>query len=292
MLIRALKLKTLSLTLGFTGLALLATSCTMFTSSDEFVPQEDNTVQTTCDKMCELVMDNCSDVAPQYNNDFDTCVASCEPLVKGTPGDQSGNTQECRLYHASVASTGAAVHCPHTGESGAGVCVGEAPVDVCGPLCSDLAELCTDDFATAFPADDISVQLAACANDCKKLRKDGKPGDNFGNSLQCRETYFHRSQKSDLNAAFFCEAAQPVAAGIYACTEGNAGRCDALCLNYIAVCDRRGPWATEDDCYNECDAFVTSAVLVDFNCLIDKMHDGQCDVTAGPMGACSTIGIP
>jgi len=48
----------------------------------------------------------------------------------GSQGDTSGNTVQCRIYHAGVAgnpSTNAVTHCPHAGPNGAGVCGGTPP---------------------------------------------------------------------------------------------------------------------------------------------------------------------
>jgi len=45
-------------------------------------------------------------------------------------GITTGDSVQCRIYHAGVAGnppTNAAVHCPHAGKNGAGQCGGTAP---------------------------------------------------------------------------------------------------------------------------------------------------------------------
>ncbi|MEZ4469038.1 MAG: hypothetical protein R3F43_32550 [bacterium] len=73
-----------------------------------------------CDVYCDLMARNC---AGTYADEI-ACQASCAGFPDGNTGDQSGNSVQCRIYHAGLpASADAQTHCPHAGPDGAGVCV-------------------------------------------------------------------------------------------------------------------------------------------------------------------------
>jgi len=90
-------------------------------------PSGANTCGLWCDVYCDLVQQNCGSAGS--NSQYATasaCQTACASMAtSGSPGDTSGNTVQCRIYHAGVAgnpSSNAAVHCPHAGASGGGVC--------------------------------------------------------------------------------------------------------------------------------------------------------------------------
>ena len=73
-----------------------------------------------------------------YSGDYAdkaACVAHMESIPPGVDAGaatESGDTQACRMYHLSVAMSGAddaeklanaEMHCPHASEAGGGVCV-------------------------------------------------------------------------------------------------------------------------------------------------------------------------
>jgi hypothetical protein len=68
-----------------------------------------------CDFYCDLVMGAC----PANYNSTATCMSTCANFATTATVDpipQTGNTLQCRTYHAMVATTGAtnaAIHCPH-----------------------------------------------------------------------------------------------------------------------------------------------------------------------------------
>lgn len=77
---------------------------------------------TNCEGFCEILQNVCPlDFAQlPYRNDLGACVDSCETIPDvGLPFNaaamemQSGNRVQCRLYHASAASTDPDTHCPH-----------------------------------------------------------------------------------------------------------------------------------------------------------------------------------
>jgi hypothetical protein len=85
---------------------------------------------SNCDTYCAVVTGVCTGANSQYNGTsaMSDCMSACGGFR--TSADYvnvtTGNTAQCRVYHASVASesaAAAATHCPHTGPSGGGVCV-------------------------------------------------------------------------------------------------------------------------------------------------------------------------
>lgn len=77
----------------------------------------------TCESYCTAYELNCATEGEQYA-DHDACISACNAWEPGSPGDASGNTQECHLYHAMAASGDPVLHCPHSQENAvAGGCV-------------------------------------------------------------------------------------------------------------------------------------------------------------------------
>jgi len=94
-------------------------------------PSGDNVCGAWCTTYCDLVQQNCVGGNQQYAS-TSACMTACTGFsTSGNAGDVSGNTVQCRIYHAGVAGnpvgTNAATHCPHAGPTGGGVCVGNAP---------------------------------------------------------------------------------------------------------------------------------------------------------------------
>jgi hypothetical protein len=56
----------------------------------------------TCAQLCTLYFTNCSTYQTRFA-DESACEAAC-PTTQGTPGDDAGNSIECRYYHASQAA--------------------------------------------------------------------------------------------------------------------------------------------------------------------------------------------
>ena len=133
----------------------------------------------TCDSYCALVMTNCQEGNQQYGT-TEACVAYCETwsqMPQGDVGATSGNSIECRNYHAGVAggsAAEAATHCAHAGPSGG---------DVCGSWCANYCDLatqnCTGDNKVFDNSDD-------CALACAKFAADGDVNAVDGDSVQCR----------------------------------------------------------------------------------------------------------
>ena len=88
----------------------------------------------SCPSYCATIAQNCTGLRLEYEN-TETCLALCSHFDTGSPGDQTGDSLACRVYHATAAATDPTFHCPHAGPSG-------------GTHCGDLCEaFCLLDFA-------------------------------------------------------------------------------------------------------------------------------------------------
>ena len=82
------------------------------------------------------------------------CLAACAVLPDGAASDTSGNTVGCRTYHAGAAASAPAVHCPHAGPGGAGVCGND-----CDGFCSIALGVCTG-------PNQVFADLGQCQSAC------------------------------------------------------------------------------------------------------------------------------
>jgi len=92
-------------------------------------PAGDNTCGAWCDVYCDLIMKNCFGNNVQYNS-MTECKTQCAGMSNtGDNTATTGDTVQCRIYHAGVAGnplTNAPVHCIHAGKNGGGQCGGTA----------------------------------------------------------------------------------------------------------------------------------------------------------------------
>jgi hypothetical protein len=157
---------------------------------------EGDPVLSQCARYCDAVMKNCTGPVQVYESP-QVCKEVCLQLPPGTPGDRSGNTVACRLFHATqIELIGEeASECPAAGPGGDGVC-GEN----CDGFCTLIRGLC--------PAA-LSVE---CEASCPAIPDQGGYNSSVmgGLSLQCR--LYHVSAAS-LDADFHC----PHAAGVGPC---------------------------------------------------------------------------
>jgi hypothetical protein len=68
-----------------------------------------------CESFCTIALAACTGANEAYD-DMAACMTACgafETEDAYDAGDTTGNTIECRMYHATVASTTPDVHCPH-----------------------------------------------------------------------------------------------------------------------------------------------------------------------------------
>ncbi len=73
---------------------------------------------TNCDAFCLLVQKVCpAQFGEQWLDNRDACLAECATFPdKGsyTTAIKSGNSVQCRVYHANAATQDSVMHCPHT----------------------------------------------------------------------------------------------------------------------------------------------------------------------------------
>lgn len=77
----------------------------------------------TCADFCAEFFVTCADFLDPTWADTAACEADCATWTPGTPGEMSGDTLECRVYHVGAAANDAATHCPHASSNGGGVCI-------------------------------------------------------------------------------------------------------------------------------------------------------------------------
>lgn len=92
---------------------------------DAFVAGDAPVVITNdCAGYCAQMAINCTGDDAQYIDTAD-CMAQCTALnwPAGIPGDNSGNSLACRIYHGGdPAATDPGLHCPHAGPTGDNTC--------------------------------------------------------------------------------------------------------------------------------------------------------------------------
>jgi hypothetical protein len=136
----------------------------------------------TCSQYCEVVTTVCDEDAglPQYA-DRQACLLYCGRDAGFPPGsldDTSGNTIGCRIYHATVAAaTSPEDHCVHAGPTGH---------EVCGTLCENYCHLARRNCTGA---NRLFDSVADCLAQCQPVPTGGQPGDQAGNTIQCRMFY-------------------------------------------------------------------------------------------------------
>lgn len=136
--------------------------------------------ELTCDDYCTTITANCTAANAQYFDNMDggmaSCMAACNGFPEGTLADTANNTLGCRIYHAGVAGTDAAMattHCPHAGPGGAGACGSN-----CEGFCSVAMSSCGSVYAT------MEACMTECATFDDSVRYD--ISQTGGNTLACR----------------------------------------------------------------------------------------------------------
>lgn len=159
----------------------------------------------SCARYCSIVNGSCTGPDQQYASDA-ACLAVCGALPWGGASDSSGNTVQCRLVRAELASTTGepSDYCYAAGPGGGGVC---------GSNCEGYCALMT---ATCSELGSVRECLEACAAVPDLTRGPSmRPAATMlqsGNTLQCR--LFHVSAAT-LDPSGHC----PHAAGLEACVD-------------------------------------------------------------------------
>lgn len=123
----------------------------------------------------------CTATADVQYSSYAACISVCAAFPSTgtvTPLDTSGDTVQCRNYHALAAVTLADTtnHCPHAGPTGGGQCG-----TICDGYC-DVIQLACGTSGTDMQFADTASCLTACA----AYAITGTFGDSTGNTIQCR----------------------------------------------------------------------------------------------------------
>ncbi|MCC6873160.1 MAG: DUF4331 family protein [Sandaracinaceae bacterium] len=118
-------MKTTTFLLSLLALAGCDSAMPMVDGSPPDAPMNDGFVPPTpCQTYCMTITTNCTGDNAQYA-DMADCLDYCNGSgwPDGTAGAQTGNSIACRTYHGGdPAASNPAMHCPHAGPTGAGVC--------------------------------------------------------------------------------------------------------------------------------------------------------------------------
>ncbi len=154
----------------------------------------------TCADYCAKITRNCTSGGDgggghaQYAS-LAACTSYCTTNAgwpAGATGAMSGNSIACRLYHAGAAAADPATHCPHAGPSGGNICG-----SWCDNYCQLMARNCTGANAV--------YDAATCMTKCATIPSNGMPGDQVGNTVQCR--IYHLGE-AGTDPALHCPHAQ------------------------------------------------------------------------------------
>jgi len=142
-------------------------------------------------KYCADIQAKCT-AANQQWPDAKSCENAAAAFPPGTAADMSGDTLGCRAYHASVAGSDAALHCPHAGPSGDGAC---------GMTCDAFCDIAVKTCVTEWP------DKTACMTACAAIPSAGmKYNTSFtsGNTIECRLYHLSVAATDSASAASHC----------------------------------------------------------------------------------------
>lgn len=155
----------------------------------------------TCDAYCTSIAANCKEATTKQYNTPESCKAACGSFPLGKPGEMSGNSLECRNYHAGAAAMNAALHCEHAGPTGGD----HDPTDTMAGACGDGGEaFCTLAVKTC-PG--VYKDDAACKAAVAKFAADTgtySTADTTTNNFGCRFYHLSVAAQSTADATTHC----------------------------------------------------------------------------------------
>ena len=169
----------------------------------------------SCATYCAAMQRNCTGAFQEYI-DLGTCLAMCQNLEPGTPGDTTQDSLSCRTHFADLAATDPATNCRSAGPLGTGSC-GNAP---CTAYCTLVEAFCT----SPPPYSSAVACVAACQNDFPYLLDAGDIALSSGDTLNCR-TYHLESAYEPANPQ--AKATHCPHTGVISATCFNAAPADA-----------------------------------------------------------------
>jgi hypothetical protein len=170
--------------------AVLATSLlAACSSSDDPAPPP---APTACETYCTAVAASCTAAADNpYSGLTGDCLTVCNTRAAwpATGATANSNSLACRTTHAQLAANPGppAVHCPHAGPTGGGVCGNQALAGMpsaghsayCDNYCSLAERNCTG-------TNQLFASRGACETACAGLTVGTVANAATGNSVQCR----------------------------------------------------------------------------------------------------------
>ncbi len=221
-----------------------------------------------CEVYCDNVLTHCTGADALYADEAE-CMAACALIpATGQEGDTSGNTLQCRTYHAGdPAAADPSLHCPHASLSGG---------DVCGTWCEVYCELtettCTGDNA-------LYADRSACLAACDELPQDAPHTAVEGDSVQCR--IYHGGLPARMDAALHCAHAAEDGGGV--CADAPPTPCEDYCGAVLTACTGEDAvYGDEAECLAACVAFGVDGM--DGDATGDTL---QCRATAAAAGRCA-----
>ena len=181
------------------GVAVLVsvTSCAKVAGIED-AQLDKSAAPSTCDTYCDAVNSLCDSPAnapppnPQYSvyESQDMCVAVCQLIPTGSPGDTSGNSIYCRLNKVAQSSGEKKGYCSAAGPGGtgnfddAGVPSLKCGDSACSSYCLLLQQSCPTEYASQFP-----LGFGDCLDQCNKLPSFGDYNisqEDGPSSINCR----------------------------------------------------------------------------------------------------------
>lgn len=204
-----------------------------------------DTCGTWCQVYCDTILDACDG---SYTGPA-ACQTACEGFADdGNIDDATGDTVQCRIFHASVANNDD--HCDHASEeSTAETCGGGGGGDdaTCATYCATITANCTG--ASEQYADEAEC-LAFCDDNAVHWTEGGTVADSGDHSLACRE--FHAGAANDDS---HCEHAGPTGGAV--CGD----LCEVYCHAMTTYCT--ASYADYAACETACAAFPTDGNVND-----------------------------
>jgi hypothetical protein len=224
---------------------------------------------SACENYCDIMTKNCNDIFV----DKTACLTQCANFpTSGSKGVATGNTLQCRVYHAKVAKANAAVHCPHAAPlSGGGQC-GSG----CEHFCDVALNSCPADGENA-----IYKDRAQCLDACSYF-PEGAQGAKSGNSLTCR---LHHANLARDAPQTHCSHASATGGGV--CGDACAHYCNRVTksCNSATIGADNTFFATDAECMTYCSS---NDFKGDTPAVGSTIYENELEVTVGDSVACRT----
>ncbi|MBI1944538.1 MAG: hypothetical protein HYS27_02520 [Deltaproteobacteria bacterium] len=200
-----------------------------------------------CGSWCDVYCDVMDQVCPTEYTGAADCDTACQGFGQdGAINDATGDTVQCRLYHAGAAAADN-THCAHAGEDSSADTCGADTTPTCASYCATITDNCTGGSAQYT---DEAECLDFCNDDFLHWSELGTTEDADGHSLGCRE-YHAGAADNDAH----CEHAGPTGAGV--CGD----LCEVYCHAMTTYC--AASYTDYAACEAACAGFATTGNVND-----------------------------